>query len=142
VPVETYYDVSAFDNCDIEYFNKVAMYRVPAEEFYSAMAHINEKFGDRVIVNTSSTGFIEIISNKHTKYIGAKTIAEHFGFNENEVITIGDSNNDMTLLRYGYGIAVANAENDLKSIAKHVAPSVQENALRYVIEKALLGEEF
>ena len=63
---------------------------------------------------------IEVINKTCTKYTASKFIAEHFGINEDEVITIGDSTNDLALLDFGFPIAVASGSDLLKQKAKYM----------------------
>ena len=101
---------------------------------------INEKYGEHVVANSGAPGLIEVVSKNYTKYATTKRVAEYLGYNENEVVTIGDSTNDLTLLEYGFGIAVENADEELKKVAKCVAPSVENDGLAYIIEKVLNNE--
>ena len=56
-----------------------------------------------------------------------------------EVIAIGDGNNDKSLLlSSGLRIAMGNAVQELKDIAHYIAPDVKHDGVAYVIEKFVL----
>lgn len=123
-------------------FGKIVINKTPAHLFEKIISFINEKYGEYVVANSGASYLVEIVSKNYTKYQTTKKLAAYFGFNENEVITVGDSTNDLTLLNYGFGIAVGNAESELKKVAKYIAPSVEENAISFIVDKALNNEEF
>lgn len=63
------------------------------------------------------------------------------GINQNETIGIGDHYNDYPLLMAcGLKVAMGNAVPELKEIADHVAPSVDEDGVANVIERFILNQ--
>lgn len=73
-------------------------------------------------VELVDTGFAVHIKSVHiNKGLGLRRIAELMGISPKELAAIGDSPNDIEMLREsGFGIAVGNAHNLLKSAASHV----------------------
>ncbi|MCH2375035.1 MAG: HAD hydrolase family protein, partial [Planctomycetes bacterium] len=69
------------------------------------------------------------------------TLGEHYGLSTDEMIGVGDANNDLELVRSaGLGIAVANATDDLKAVADEVAEkSNNEAAVADIVERWLLS---
>ena len=56
-----------------------------------------------------------------------------------EVLAFGDNYNDIPLLdEVGYGVAVANAREEVKAVAKEVTSSNIEDGVAKIIEKLLL----
>lgn len=127
---------------DCGYYGKIIFNKASTEFFNYFIPYVNEKYGNEVVANSSGPNFIEVVSKNYTKYETTKKVSEYLGFNENEVITVGDSSNDLTLLKYGFGIAVGNADAKLKKIAKFISPSVTDNALEFIINKVLNNEDF
>ena len=123
-------------------FNKIIINETPSDVFNKIITFINQKYGDWVVANSGAPYLTEVVSNKFTKYKSTKIMAKYLGFNEDEVITVGDSTNDLTLLEYGFSIAVANADDEVKKVARYIAPSVQDDAIKFIIEKILANEEF
>ncbi|MBO5713358.1 MAG: Cof-type HAD-IIB family hydrolase [Clostridia bacterium] len=127
---------------NVKVYNKIIVSKTPIDVFDKIISLVNEKFGAEVVANSGAPQLVEIVSNKFTKYASTKKLVEYLGFNENEVITVGDSTNDLTLLQYGFSIAVDNAEEEVKKVASYIAPSVQNDAMKFIIEKILAGEDF
>lgn len=104
--------------------------------------YFNEKYGDRILVNTSKTWLIEIVSKDINKGIAVKRLAEKYGIPREETICIGDSSNDVPMIEYaGLGVAVANGSEEAKRAAKVIAPSNMEDGVAYIIRKYGLEEK-
>lgn len=89
----------------------------------------------------SSQIFMEVVKKGVSKgNIMAKT-AEKAGVPLASVIAIGDSDNDLSMIRRaGLGVAVANAEEEVKAAAHYVTQNRCENdAIAEVIEKFVLS---
>jgi phosphoglycolate phosphatase (TIGR01487 family) len=73
-------------------------------------------------VDINRTGFaIHIMSKGTDKFNGIKRGCELLGIEPSEVLAIGDSENDMGMLRgCGIGVAVANASGNVRSTADHI----------------------
>jgi len=73
-------------------------------------------------VELVDTGFAMHIKSVHiNKGLGLRRIAELVGISAKELAAIGDSPNDIEMLQEsGYGIAVGNAHNMVKSAVRHV----------------------
>lgn len=62
------------------------------------------------------------------------------GVEQSEMMAIGDSPNDMAmLLASGMPVAVGNAEEEVKAIAKYIAPSNHEDGVAVAVEKFVLN---
>ncbi len=67
-----------------------------------------------------------------------KRIAKLFGIDIAKTVAIGDSMNDVSMItEAGLGVAVNNADERLKKVAKLIAPSNDDDGLAYLIEKAM-----
>lgn len=76
---------------------------------------------------------VDIIAKSGGKVAGIKQIIQDFGIRRNEIMAFGDGENDMDMLRYaGIGVAMGNAEDDVKVCADYVTDDVEEDG----IEKA------
>jgi hydroxymethylpyrimidine pyrophosphatase-like HAD family hydrolase len=74
-----------------------------------------------------------------TKLHGINYILEATGIKKDEVIAAGDGYNDFPLLMAaGLKVAMGNAVDELKEIADHIAPSVDEDGIVDVINKFIL----
>ena len=63
----------------------------------------------------------------------------YWGLEKEEILTIGDQNNDIALLQAGgLKVAMGNATEELKSIADHITDSVYEDGFVKAMEKFCL----
>ena len=82
---------------------------------------------------------IYITHKEATKHHAAKELARILGIDTSEMIGVGDARNDAPLLNVcGLKIAMGNADVKLKKIAHHIAPTVEEDGVAYVVEKFIL----
>lgn len=78
------------------------------------------------------------ISVKHihaTKFMALQTIAKREKFNPKESVGVGDGAGDITLLNFcGVKVAMGSATSRLKELAQHIAPTIEEDGLAWVID--------
>lgn len=80
--------------------------------------------------------FCEISNPEATKFHAVKFLTEYFGYSQEEVMTIGDQNNDIALLNAGgVKVAMGNATDDLKAVADYVTDTVNDNGFVKAVEK-------
>lgn len=92
-----------------------------------------------VSVSQSMKDNLEIMNKDVTKGKAVKTLAELYGIDREEVIAIGDNENDMSMIEYaGLGIAMGNAEECLKNVANYITGDYQEDGVAEAIEKFVL----
>lgn len=101
--------------------------------------HIKELegvFGDKLLINTSKKWLIEMVNKDISKGKAVAALAAKHGITSDEVICIGDSLNDISMIQYaGLGVCVANGDNYLKTVADYVCPSNNEDGVAHVIYK-------
>lgn len=80
---------------------------------------------------------VEVNSDKVDKGIMAAEYAADKGIQPSEIMVIGDSENDIAMLRYPFGktVAMGNAEESIKAICTDVTLSNEEDGVAYAIEK-------
>lgn len=78
--------------------------------------------------------FTDIVAKGVRKQKGIDEIISHFGILPEETMAFGDGGNDISMLRHAaIGVAMGNANDDVKEVADYVTASVDEDG----IEKAL-----
>jgi len=101
---------------------------------------VNEKFAGKIFAATSKSTYLELTHPSVNKGHALALLAEKLGIRQEEVMAIGDSNNDYPMLEYaGFGVAMGNASERVKSIAKavtghHNAHGVAEALEKYIIK--------
>ncbi|HEY6961499.1 MAG TPA: HAD family hydrolase [Gaiellaceae bacterium] len=93
------------------------------------------RFGDRAFVSKSLPHFLEFAQKGVTKGSGLDVLAEHRGFTKAQTIAFGDGENDIELLEWpDYGVAVANAGDRVKRLARWVCPAAEDEGVAQVLE--------
>ena len=83
---------------------------------------------------------LEISSVYANKGNGLQWLAGHLGISMEQVMALGDSDNDITMLRMaGLGVAMENAAQEIKEAADEVTSSNEEDGVAQAIERWVLG---
>ncbi len=78
--------------------------------------------------------FCDIISQNNSKAVGIESIISTLGINREECICFGDGNNDIEMLEYcGIGVAMGNANDEVKAHADYVTTSVDEEGIAHAL---------
>lgn len=82
---------------------------------------------------------IEIVKHGINKAIGVKKVADYYGIPQSRVIAFGDEDNDLEMLEFaGHGVAMGNAIDMAKHVAKNVTLSNEEDGIAVYLEELLL----
>lgn len=102
----------------------------------NAQKTLSKEYNGELIVNTSADNLLEAVNPLNSKGESVKRIAKYFDIPLSQVITVGDSLNDIELIKgEWHGVAVGNAVEELKKIADEIAPPFCEHPIKYLIEK-------
>jgi len=119
-------------------FLKVMMIDEP-EILDKAITRIPQEVKEKYTVLKSAPYFLEILDKRVTKGTGVKSLAEVLNIQPEEVMAIGDQENDIAMLEYaGVGVAMENAIDAAKEAANFVTRSNLEDGVAYAIEKFAL----
>ncbi|MGL5087035.1 MAG: Cof-type HAD-IIB family hydrolase [Clostridium sp.] len=106
------------------------------ESLKLARAEITESFGDFLHIVSSGPNNVEIMQKESSKGNAAKKLSEKFGLTKDEVMCIGDSENDLSMIQFaGLGVAMDNSMDILKSDANYITKSNNESGVAFAIEK-------
>jgi len=87
----------------------------------------------------STPYFLEFSNPQASKKCAVEFLQNYLGLKKEEILTIGDQNNDIALLQAGgLKIAMGNATEELKSLADYITDSVYEDGFVSAIEKFCL----
>ena len=130
------YTVCPFESLEIENVNKIlAIDYGNAERVTGWVKELQAKYPDLYIVK-STPFFCEIGSQMAKKSLGVEFLAKHWGLNKEEILTIGDQNNDIELLKAGgVKVAMGNATQELKECATYITDTVENDGFVKAIEK-------
>ena len=101
---------------------------------------MNELFKDKHIkFNSGATCLLEAINPDCGKGQAVKFIADYYGIPLSEVITVGDSTNDIDLVQgEWHGVAVGDAREELKAVAKEITVPFKDKPVKTLLEKYCL----
>jgi Cof subfamily protein (haloacid dehalogenase superfamily) len=109
--------------------------RVPA-----ALALMQATAGPDAYVTRSNPEFVEMLSPQVDKGKALREVAAHYGIPMERVAAIGDSYNDLPLLRAAaFGIAMGSAPDELKAEADAVVGDVEHDGVAEAIERFVFG---
>lgn len=130
------YSVRKFDDMEIKNVNKVlAIDFNDAERVTNWVNELQAKYPDLYIVK-STPYFCEIGSNEAKKSLGVEFLANLWGIKREEILTIGDQNNDIDLIKAGgIGVAMGNGTPELKKCADFITDTVDNDGFVKAVEK-------
>jgi Cof subfamily protein (haloacid dehalogenase superfamily) len=109
------------------------------ENIQAFQSDIRDRLGDGVTCHTSKPYFLEFVDKNASKAIAMAKIGEHFGIQREEMIAIGDGENDLSMIEYaGLGVAMGNAIDEVKEKADYITLSNDENGVAHVIRTFVL----
>ena len=105
---------------------------------YQGLSHDGtgrERFYDVLL---SSEGNLEFVLPHTTKGTAVEALAKHWGFSPDEVMTLGDSENDLSMLRFaGAGVAMGNAKPNIKEAARYETTDNNHHGVTKAIYSAI-----
>lgn len=124
-----------FDDMKNLNFNKF-MYINSPEKTQEINSYIIKKYNKQVYKGLSSSTFLEIMNPNVSKGNGIKFLLEKYDLNPDEVMAFGDAENDLEMLSaVKYGVAMENANEEIKSKVKYTAKKNSEDGVVNFIEE-------
>ncbi|GAB6168011.1 Cof-type HAD-IIB family hydrolase [Clostridium carnis] len=79
---------------------------------------------------------VEINNKGVSKGNAVKALADYYGFKREEIVCIGDNENDISMIEYaGLGIAMGNAIDEVKRLADYITDTNKEEGVSKAIRK-------
>lgn len=98
-----------------------------------------EKYKDKMIVNSGGPRLAEFVNPAASKGAAVRFLADYYGVKYDEIIAVGDSTNDLELLRgEWHGVAVGDAKEELKKVADEITVPYNEQPVKHLLEKYCL----
>ena len=83
--------------------------------------------------------FYELLNKQATKGNAVMALAHRLGITPAEVMTLGDENNDLTMIaQAGLGVAMGNANSQVKAVAQAITADNNHDGVAQAIEKYVL----
>ncbi len=132
----TKYVVKPFSEIKKDKINKLLAIDYNHPELIDKFEKELPKLFPELYIVKSTPYFLEFSNPEGSKYCAVKFLKEYYGLKDEEILTIGDQNNDIALLEAGgVKIAMGNATDELKSIADCITDSVYNNGFVKAMEK-------
>ena len=97
---------------------------------------LQRKFGSVLNVFRSDPYYVELLPKYTDKGVAVDKLVKYMDITKERVMCVGDSNNDLPMLRYaGMGVAMGNASDRIKEQADYVTDSNDDDGIVKVIEK-------
>ena len=110
------------------------------EENLQHMAELKKEFGDKIEITKSAPVFTEIICHGVSKASAIKILAEKFNIPREKVMAIGDSDNDLAMLKAaGIGVAMGNATDEVKNFCAFITGNCEDDGFAQAVDKFVFG---
>ncbi|QCR34582.1 sugar-phosphatase [Nissabacter sp. SGAir0207] len=132
-----YRPVEEMDNTHT--FPKVMMIDEP-ETLDEAIRRIPDEIKARYTIMKSAEYYLEILNKRVNKGEGVKALAQQLNIPRENIMTLGDQENDIAMLEYaGLGVAMGNAIDKVKEAAQYITKNNTEDGVAHAINKFVLN---
>jgi Cof subfamily protein (haloacid dehalogenase superfamily) len=137
MPIE---EVPSFVDAVTEPVVKALMLEEP-EKLAAVETKLQQTLAGELNVARSKPFFLEFTEAGVDKGTSLHQLINQLGIKQEEVIAMGDSYNDLAMIRFaGLGVAMGNAPDDIKEIANHVTDTNMNDGVAKVVESFILAE--
>ncbi|MBE6123752.1 MAG: HAD family phosphatase [Erysipelotrichaceae bacterium] len=113
------------------------------EDMEKAERYAAEHPDPRYIAFKTAPDLFEMTHPMLAKDVGVQIVAAMMHITPNEIMTFGDTTNDIRMLEYArYGICVANGTDDAKAAAFDIAPAMEEQGFAKYLRQHLQTPEY
>ncbi len=100
---------------------------------------LRASYTDLLHITRSKPHYLEIMSPVADKAKALEVVASHYKIERQEVMAIGDSYNDMEMIKWsGIGVAMGNSRQALKEAADYVTASNTEEGVAKALQRFIL----
>lgn len=132
LPINLVDDIARFTDWDL---HKILLAGEP-DELKAMEKVLLEKFGEELDIYLSAPWFLEVMPKGISKGLGLKCICDYSDINMKEVIAFGDNYNDISMITAaGLGVAMGNAETELKAVADFVSDDCDHDGIASALER-------
>ena len=138
------YDINVFsahhdlneDESPLDEFGVSKIMITASEEVSKTIVFPEEDYEKYTIVR-SSPNFLEVMPKGVSKASGAYAICRKLGIKKEDVYAFGDSGNDIGMIEEFNGVAMGNAMDEVKKVAKYVTKDCRDCGVAYALEHIL-----
>lgn len=101
-------------------------------------AELEQKYAGKIKIVSSSKGFLEITAPGTNKWHALQVLAQREGFKDEEIMCVGDSDNDLDMITHaGLGVAMGNAKDSVCRAAKVVTAPNERHGVAVILNSIL-----
>lgn len=116
------------------------LFIIPPEDAAESLRELARVVGDRATVVQSHALFVEVNPLEAYKGAGLARLAADLGIPREQVMAIGDQDNDATMIEWaGLGVVMGNGSAASKRVADWVAPDIDDDGAAIAIERFVLS---
>lgn len=136
-----YFKVDSFDELDFTKLNKLLAIQYDTVFIDNLIEELRKKYPDIYVVK-SAKYFCEIADKQATKGNAIKFLAKKFNLKIDEVMAIGDQNNDIEMVETaGIGVAMGNGTEQIKQKADFITDTVENDGFVKAVDKFVWGKK-
>lgn len=136
-----YFLTERFEDLDFTKLNKLLAIAYDTEFIDNFIEELKEKY-PQIYVVKSYKYFCEIANKEATKGNAITFLSEKFGITTDEIMAIGDQNNDIEMVTTaGCGVAMGNGTEEIKKAAKYVTDTVNNDGFVKAVNKYVWNKE-
>lgn len=121
--------------------NKFLMTGKP-ELILEVQTNLRKKFGEQLNIFRSEPFFLEIMPSAIDKAASLEKLLQMIGKDKSQMICCGDGFNDASMIEFaGLGVAMKNAQEEVKKLADYITLSNDEDGIAHVIEKFMMNKK-
>lgn len=104
-------------------------------------AKLKATYGDKYSIAISKPFFLEVTKLGVDKGVALRKLVETLGLKIEESIAVGDSYNDLPMLKAaGLAACVENANEDIKKVCSFISKSNNDGGMAYLIDKLIFNK--
>ena len=112
------------------------------EALEELIPNLSDDFKNSYNIFRSASFYLEVIHPEASKGKAVHHLAEKLGLTRDEVMCLGDHENDRDMIEYaGLGVAMGNAIDSIKEIANFVTTTNNKDGVAVAVEKFVLNKE-
>lgn len=137
VKAQQYEDLTA----ELEHYDAIKIMAISKNEkqLLAMEEELKSKFAQSLYITRSKPGYLEVMDRAASKARALELIASHYGIERCEVMAVGDSYNDLDMIKWaGLGVAMGNAVDVVKRAADFVTFSNDEEGVTEALQRFIL----
>lgn len=129
----------AINNFDGDILKGIVIEKENTETLWKAKDELKAIYGDKLHIVSSGNDNFEVMLGSSSKGNAVSFLANSYNIKPSEVMCIGDSENDLSMINYaGIGVAMGNGLDIVKEAADYITDTNDNSGVAKAIEKFVL----